>query len=380
MDILKIRRFFCNVLFCAVVVFSFSMITILRPPATNAIYKEFLTGVMVLCIFYINRYVLYPRYYLKGRNNPYFFCALLVVIFATVAEFAMIYPNMETVLTTIASSPNVARRSHMVYFFLILCRNAAVFLFSSVFCNYFHLKQLNEMFESRLKEKSDEILAYYYEKNEQVTDDGTISKTHTTFEAQADAANSHNELVDGIVFFKIEDVLFFEQLKTTTFLHTVNDRILIRNSSLTKIMALVEEDKVIRISRDTAVIKKHVIGSDVREIHLLNPITKKVVKLKWSSKYRKEALPIMEQILETIRQSVEVCEYVNKRNVPIILQDEKVNKVYFYICNHDMCKASELSKNLICSSPTVNRILAQLKKEGLIEYVGSKKTGGYRVV
>ena len=76
MDILKIRRFFSNALFCAVVVFSFGMITILRLPATNAIYKEFLTGVMVLCTFYINRYVLYPRYYLKGRYNPYFFCVL----------------------------------------------------------------------------------------------------------------------------------------------------------------------------------------------------------------------------------------------------------------------------------------------------------------
>ena len=302
------------------------------------------------------------------------------MVFATVAEFAMVYPDMEAVLTTTTSSPEVVRQSHVVYFFLILCRNAAVYLFSSVFCNYIHLKQLNEAFESRLKEKNDEIFAYYNEKNEPISDEGTMSKTHPIFEVHADAADTHNKLIEGIVFFKIEDILFFEQLKTTTFLHTVNDRILIRNSSLTKIMALVEEDKVIRISRDTAVIKKHVIGSDVREIHLLNPITKKVVNLKWSSKYRKEALPIMEQILETIRQSVEVFEDVNKRNVPIILQDEKVNKVYFYICNHDMCKASELSKNLTYSSPTVNRILAQLKKEGLIEYVGSKKTGGYKVV
>lgn len=29
---------------------------------------------------------------------------------------------------------------------------------------------------------------------------------------------------------------------------------------------------------------------------------------------------------------------------------------------------------------SLNRILAQLKQDGLIEYVGSKRTGGYRVV
>ncbi len=32
------------------------------------------------------------------------------------------------------------------------------------------------------------------------------------------------------------------------------------------------------------------------------------------------------------------------------------------------------------SQSTVNRILGQLKADGLIEYDGSKKTGGYRVV
>ena len=32
------------------------------------------------------------------------------------------------------------------------------------------------------------------------------------------------------------------------------------------------------------------------------------------------------------------------------------------------------------SLSTVNRILAQLKADGLIEYAGSKKTGGYRTV
>jgi len=32
------------------------------------------------------------------------------------------------------------------------------------------------------------------------------------------------------------------------------------------------------------------------------------------------------------------------------------------------------------SQATVNRILKKLKDEGLIEYVGSKKTGGYHAI
>ena len=40
----------------------------------------------------------------------------------------------------------------------------------------------------------------------------------------------------------------------------------------------------------------------------------------------------------------------------------------------------KLAEQSQLSQSTVNRILKQLKDEGLIEYVGSKKTGGYRVV
>ena len=51
-----------------------------------------------------------------------------------------------------------------------------------------------------------------------------------------------------------------------------------------------------------------------------------------------------------------------------------------YIRKHPNCSATDIKKNRRISQSTVNRILAQLKKEGLIEYVGSKKTGGYKVV
>ena len=54
--------------------------------------------------------------------------------------------------------------------------------------------------------------------------------------------------------------------------------------------------------------------------------------------------------------------------------------LYAYISEHPGCSASEIKKNRSLSQSTVNRILADLKKEGRIEYVGSKKTGGYYLV
>ncbi|MBR6174062.1 MAG: MarR family transcriptional regulator [Bacteroidales bacterium] len=54
--------------------------------------------------------------------------------------------------------------------------------------------------------------------------------------------------------------------------------------------------------------------------------------------------------------------------------------VLSFISEHPDCKGSDIADHLHVSLSTVNRILAQLKAEGLVEYVGSKKTGGYQAV
>ncbi|MBQ3733116.1 MAG: winged helix-turn-helix transcriptional regulator, partial [Bacteroidales bacterium] len=58
---------------------------------------------------------------------------------------------------------------------------------------------------------------------------------------------------------------------------------------------------------------------------------------------------------------------------------KKIKTIYTYISKHPYCKNPVISEKTKIPIGTVNRILAQLKDEGLIEYVGSKKTGGYRV-
>jgi predicted HTH transcriptional regulator len=60
--------------------------------------------------------------------------------------------------------------------------------------------------------------------------------------------------------------------------------------------------------------------------------------------------------------------------------NEKTKEVHQLIADNPEISAVKISEQTFISQSTVNRVLAQLKKEGLIEYVGSKKTGGYRVV
>ena len=50
------------------------------------------------------------------------------------------------------------------------------------------------------------------------------------------------------------------------------------------------------------------------------------------------------------------------------------------ITDNPIIPAVRLSEITRFSQSTINRILLQLKAENIVEYVGSKKSGGYRVV
>ncbi|MBO4488993.1 MAG: MarR family transcriptional regulator, partial [Bacteroidales bacterium] len=64
----------------------------------------------------------------------------------------------------------------------------------------------------------------------------------------------------------------------------------------------------------------------------------------------------------------------------IVKDNRNMRIVYNYIARHPNCKAADIKTRGLFSQTTVNRILGQLKKEGLIEYQGSKKYGGYKIV
>jgi predicted transcriptional regulator len=59
---------------------------------------------------------------------------------------------------------------------------------------------------------------------------------------------------------------------------------------------------------------------------------------------------------------------------------DKIAGVFKYIKKHSGCRSTEIVANVGYKLSTTERCLSELRKQGLIEYVGSKKTGGYRVV
>ena len=77
--------------------------------------------------------------------------------------------------------------------------------------------------------------------------------------------------------------------------------------------------------------------------------------------------------------SVKVPRQAVKRK-PIVPPDEKVRVVLSFIENHPNCNSVDIIAETQFSLSTVERCLIELKKNGFVEHVGSRRRGGYIVV
>ena len=195
------------------------------------------------------------------------------------------------------------------------------------------------------------------------------------------------QVIPSFGFTTISNILYLEQFKNSTLLHTIEESICLRNSTLKKTMSIIGIDNLIRVSKSMAIMKKYLYSFDDLNVKLKNPRNNNIITLDWGPNYCSQALPLLKE-MEHMKMETDSNLTVNHQNqkimtswnVPDLLRHDKINQIYFYISQHPGCKLSEISHALKIPIPTINRILRQLKAEGLIAYEGSKKTGGYKVV
>ena len=78
-----------------------------------------------------------------------------------------------------------------------------------------------------------------------------------------------------------------------------------------------------------------------------------------------------------VQQTEKKSEQSRKRRKPAKPAKEKTDTVLKYIKEHAGSQTKEIADNTQYSASTVERCLAELRKQGLGKYKGSKKTGGY---
>ena len=363
--ILKLLTLAC---FSIVVLFFFRFYSMLRPATCGAFYKEWLSGGIVLSLCYLNYFVLYPRLYAHRRFLAYILATIMSVIMATSIEVMLVYPQ-------ICDFVNRVNDLSLQEYFTIM--TVLIFLRDACFVVFFFLFNL---LETAYKENKDVIVLL------QNTNELMVVRTE--------------DKENALVTVRLADIAYCQQNENYAYLYLADGTKVYRNCSLKSLYEQLTPSRVVRISRKVIVFYRHIVSYDNCSVYVNVSNNDTPIGLEITNTFRQQALQllnkhclaannqqakpisevtIMDEVQGDYRSQQEEDDSVQANGLsegdPQIAQ-----QVLAFIREHPGCKNPDISRLFRVSQSTVNRILAQLKKEGLIEYMGSKKTGGYKVV
>ena len=333
-----------NLLLCTVVVYLFGNNCFLRTAACPHLYKEYLSGVLVIAMVYINALLLFPLFFKDGRLKAYFLWTIVCSSAFSILEMALIFPEVFPALCGQFPGASV---KHFVYeSFLVFSRNAAIS--ASVFCACvipFLSKQIRNQDRILLKDFSS------------ISAKGIDNKDITVH---------------------LNSISFFQQNQNYTKIHLADGTYLFRYGSLKQLCQLICTDYAVQISRDTIVPYGNIKGFSESYVTVKFPHGNKDISI--TEQYKSSAMKELQSHVSIREPKRSDPKHPHTKTKGLSKKELQIQSSIDYISEHPLCPASDIQKYRRVSTATVNRILAQLKQDGLIEYVGSKKTGGYRVV
>ena len=198
-----------------------------------------------------------------------------------------------------------------------------------------------------------------------------------------DVADGHND----IQLVPIEDIFYCHQQGNFTEIHTVQNRKYTRLGSMRHLEQLFGEEDFIRLTATVLVPFRYVESCQGDMVVMQKmPWENEATAFKLEAKTKEEiAQRIMEslqsEIVETSDENIPEEPVRSKaKRKPATPPEEKINEVLSCIEKHPNCNSADIIAETGFSQSTIERCLYELKKQGRVEYVGSKKTGGYKVV
>lgn len=372
---------------CAVmVVLLFGNFCRLRHIAWPCLYKEYLSGVIAIAPVFLNIYLFFPRLYLKNKNANYLFFTFLSVFLACLAEMWMVYPQIYAV----AMYHSSAEAASVSVFFDGLC---VLFRDIAFVCFAFLTQALRENRQHRLEMES-QVLTFHNQIQAQM--DENVSFDSTGFFSDNQDVKTENNAEDMIkteqkllrgksfeekemVLLDVDNILYCQQDHNYTYMYLVDGQRYFRYGSLQEVMGLLTDANGVQISRNTFVLYRHIVRYDHEAVYLRNPHTDKENGLSISSYYRESAQSLLGQhfrkvVTENRKQRKEFSDITSDK------RRKQTASVYSFIANHPGCSAVEIKKHKHLSISTIQRIVVILKRRGMVEYWGSKRSGGYYAV
>lgn len=341
-----------NVLFCAIVIRFFTRNAILRPYAGSSL-KEAFSAMLLLGSVYANYFLLYPKIYQKYSYFVYWLSVVFIAVIASIIDLAIAYSYIVSCNAQIIQLVGSYKFFSRILLF-ITGRNLALNFFPYLFRERLHFRQSLE------KER---VIVYERVRMLDVTD-----------------KNSDIQLIS------IDEIFYCQQQRNFTVVYTVQNKSYTRLGSMKHLEQLFGTKEFIRIT-NTIMVPFQYIKSCKENVVVMK-------KMPWQDAptafalEAKDSEETAESILEGLMRyktlaggkgsSVKVPRQAVKRK-PIVPPDEKVRVVLSFIENHPNCNSVDIIAETQFSLSTVERCLIELKKNGLVEHVGSRRRGGYIV-
>jgi DNA-binding MarR family transcriptional regulator len=339
-----------NTLFCTVLLWFFTQNAYLRPYAGSAT-KEILAGLLLLISLYVNYFVFYP---MLCRKFPVLYWGAVVILSMLLAVAEMVISNPTGVHKNALLEEIGLFSFYLKPLFFVFGRNLAFNFVPFVIRNMQHLK-----------EEVDTKVQIIYQKNRLLD---VCDRNHSC----------HN--------IPIDDILYIKKEGNYVYVNTIDGTFYTRYCSIKYLEQLFEDKEFIRISSSVIVPYQYIESYDEKQVVMKKmPFLEKPLTFALNPKTSGQVLKTIAKHLRKYQMEAEV-EELNKEMKQVqdkkplsIPPQEKLDTVYAYIRSHPGSRSNEITTAIRYSQSTIERCLVELRKQGLVEYVGSKKTGGYCV-
>jgi len=348
----KIVTIVLNVLFCAALIWFFSRNCFLRP-YSGSMWKEALSGVMLLATLYINYFLLYPLLVERKHSRTLYWLAVGVMLLAisllelTIAHRQIMICNGALI--------------ELIGFYSFFSKLLAVVFGRNLFFNFFSYlfrerKQLQDALDNEVRIVYQEV-------------------------RKLDVVDQNNKLI----LIPIDDIYYCRQDGNYTRIYTVDNIWYSRLGSMIHLEQLFGDEEFVRISSTLLVPYKYIASCEGNEVVMKRmPWTRNPLTFTIDTKNSNEISERIANHLASVNPGHRrdapwhVSTSGRKRRHPINPSQEKKETVFAYIQSHPGCRSTEIIAGTALSQSTVERCLAELRKQGRVEYEGSKKNGGYR--
>lgn len=320
----------------AIFLYLFTNFSMLRPSPVNARNKEYFIGLFLLFVCFLNAFVLHPLFVQKNRMTAYVVYTVISLIVALVVEFAWLYAD----IMGCALGHLTQKEANHYYWgcvFFAFLRDAGLLSFTFLSC---------EFHNNRVREKNTERLLIETEDNLLVKD-----------------------MNENLVLLDYKHIRYCEQEQNVTKIYGKEDEVFFRYGSLKNFQSLFQDNYFIQINRKVLVASKFIKKYSEGQLWLVNENAPFEVSPSFQN--QKGMRPTEQSTAKKGRKQIQGDN--------VAIDNIKTKKVYRLITNNPVISGIKISEQTHFSQSTVQRILKKLKDDGLIEYVGSRKTGGYRV-